>query len=111
MRFFDRQAEIAELREFASRSAEVAQFTVVTGRRRVGKTSLVLKALEGREYVYLFVERKSEKDLCATFVREINEKLGDVIFGEPTRFEEIFGLFTTMRKQESLKTPAKCNLA
>ena len=102
MRFFDRQAEIAELREFASRSAEVAQFTVVTGRRRVGKTSLVLKALEGREYVYLFVERKSEKDLCATFVREINEKLGDVIFGEPTRFEEIFGALMKIARTRHL---------
>ena len=91
MRFFDRASELADLREIRKRSEDVAQFTVVTGRRRVGKTSLVMKSLEGETYVYLFVERKSEKDLCETFTREINEKLGDVVLGVPERFEEVFG--------------------
>ena len=87
MRFFDRKRELADLEEIRARSEEVAQFTVVTGRRRVGKTSLVVKSLEGGTYVYLFVERKSEKDLCETFSREINAKLGDVVLGVPERFE------------------------
>ena len=91
MRFFDRASELADLREIRKRSEDVAQFTVVTGRRRVGKTSLVMKSMEGETYVYLFVERKSEKDLCETFAREINEKLGDVMLGVPERFEDIFG--------------------
>jgi len=47
MRFFDRASELADLREIRKRSEDVAQFTVVTGRRRVGKTSLVMKSLEG----------------------------------------------------------------
>ena len=33
----------------------------------------------------------SEKDRCETFAREINEKLGDVMFGMPERFEDVFG--------------------
>ena len=90
MRFFDRARELADLKEIRERSESVAQFTVVTGRRRVGKTSLVVKSLEGEEYVYLFVERKSEKDLCETFAREINEKLGEVVFGTPERIEDVF---------------------
>lgn len=90
MRFFDRARELADLKEIRERSESAAQFTVVTGRRRVGKTSLVVKSLEGEEYVYLFVERKSEKDLCETFVREINEKLGEVVFGTPERIEDVF---------------------
>ena len=69
MSFFNREAELAELHEIAARSEEVAQFTVVTGRRRVGKTSLVLKSLENETFVYLFVERKSEKDLCKSDAR------------------------------------------
>ena len=40
MRFFDRASELADLREIRKRSEDIAQFTVVTGRRRVGKTSL-----------------------------------------------------------------------
>lgn len=100
MKFFDREQEIADLREIRERSAQVAQFTVVTGRRRVGKTTLVTKALEDCPFIYLFVERKSEKDLCETFVREINEVLDDVVLGAPGRFEEIFeALMKYSRKQ------------
>ena len=90
MKFFDRKRELADLKGIRKASESVAQFTVVTGRRRVGKTSLVVRSLEGETFVYLFVERKSEKDLCETFAREINEKLGDVILGVPARFEEVF---------------------
>ena len=102
MKFFDREREIADLREIRERSAKVAQFTVVTGRRRVGKTTLVTKALEDKPYVYLFVERKSEKDLCETFVREINEVLGDVILGVPSRVEEIFEALMKISQKQPL---------
>ncbi len=90
MRFFDRERELADLRTIRLRCGTAAQFTVVTGRRRVGKTSLVVKSLEGEPYIYLFVERKSEKDLCESFMREIEERYGDVILGTPDRFEQIF---------------------
>lgn len=102
MRFFDRSIEIAELDEIRARSRDVAQFTVVTGRRRVGKTSLVLKALEQVPFVYLFVERKSEKDLCETFQQEINEKLGNVVLGVPNRFEQIFEALMQVAKTRQI---------
>lgn len=98
MRFFDRQEELGCLREILERSRSVAQFTVVTGRRRVGKTSLVVKSLEKEVFVYLFVERKSEKDLCDTFAQEINAKLGDVVLGEPAKFEQIFEVLMKLAK-------------
>ena len=44
MRFFDRTEEIASLREIRAIAKNNAQFTVVTGRRRIGKTYLVWKA-------------------------------------------------------------------
>jgi len=90
MRFFDRKQEMSDLREICRRSEETAQFTVVTGRRRVGKTSLVVKSLEHETYVYLFVERKSERDLCETFMREIEEKYPGAVIGTPDRFEQLF---------------------
>lgn len=46
MRFFDRAEELASLREIRRTSKDNAQFTVVTGRRRVGKTYLIWKAYE-----------------------------------------------------------------
>ena len=45
MRFYDREQEIKELRAIRERSRTTAQWTVVTGRRRVGKTALVQTAL------------------------------------------------------------------
>lgn len=36
MRFFDREQEFEKLREIEDLSHEVAQFTIITGRRRIG---------------------------------------------------------------------------
>ena len=57
MRFFGREIEIAELKRIREISHETSQFTVVTGRRRIGKTELVEKSLnDGAEpFLYLFV--------------------------------------------------------
>ncbi len=64
MKFFDRENEIKILREVKAFSEENAQFTVLTGRRRVGKTWLVTHAYPQNEMLYFFVARKSEIDLC-----------------------------------------------
>ncbi len=53
-----------------------AQFTVVTGRRRIGKTSLVWKAYEDTPILYFFVARKAEGDLCEDYQSEIENRLG-----------------------------------
>lgn len=90
MRFFDRENELERLADIERRSRQNAQFTVLTGRRRVGKTSLLLKAFSRSDFAYLFVERKSEKDLCQTFKAELETKLGMVILGEPDRFTQLF---------------------
>lgn len=76
MRFFDRTEEIASLREIHRLAKENAQFTVVTGRRRIGKTSLVWKAYEEEPILYFFVARKAESDLCEDYQSEIENKLG-----------------------------------
>lgn len=90
MKFYDREQEIRKLREIERHSHEVAQFTVVTGRRRVGKSSLILKACESFTFAYLFVERKSEKDLCEGFAAELESKFGMQFYGAPFRFEDLF---------------------
>lgn len=90
MRFFDRTEEIASLKEIHELSKSNAQFTVVTGRRRIGKTSLVWKAYEDEPILYFFVARKAESDLCADYIQEIENKLGIPTMGRAERFPEIF---------------------
>ena len=75
MRFFDREQEFEKLREIEEVSHEVAQFTIITGRRRIGKTEMVKKFYENKTMLYFFVARKAEADLCNIFVDEIRTKL------------------------------------
>ena len=90
MRFFDRTEEIASLREIRELAKENAQFTVVTGRRRIGKTSLVWKAYEDEPILYFFVARKAEGDLCEDYRLEIENKLGVPTMGRAERFADVF---------------------
>ena len=63
MKFYNRTGELAELRRIQNLSFEDhSRLTVITGRRRIGKTSLVMNVMEGTPWVYLFVGRKSEAD-------------------------------------------------
>lgn len=44
MKFYDREIETETLRRIKTASREFAQLTVITGRRRIGKTTLVKHA-------------------------------------------------------------------
>lgn len=90
MRFFDREQEFEKLREIEELSHEVAQFTIITGRRRIGKTEMVKKCYENKTMLYFFVARKAEADLCDIFTEEIHSKLGIPIIGKETSFAAIF---------------------
>ena len=72
MKFFDREDKIEKLRAIRDKSASESQFTVITGRRRVGKTELVKRAYGDEDFAYLYVSRKSESDLVAGFIEEVN---------------------------------------
>ena len=90
MRFFDRTEEIASLREIRGMAKDNAQFTVVTGRRRIGKTALVWQAYEDEPFLYFFVARKAEGDLCEDYQLEIENKLGVPTMGRAEHFADVF---------------------
>ncbi len=90
MKFVNRTEEIANLKEILHLSKTNAQFTVVTGRRRIGKTSLVWEAYKEDTILYFFVARKTENDLCNDYLTEIESKLNIPMIGKVERFSEIF---------------------
>ena len=99
MKFFGRQNEIKELQEIRNLSLQTARFTIVTGRRRSGKTSLLIKAYEDvQDMLYFFVARKSEAGLCKDFIEEMTNKLQLPILGEVTRFADIFKYLLQLSK-------------
>ena len=55
MKFYDREAEMTELKRLDRLSEEVSQFTVLMGRRRTGKTTLMTRCFEGKPYLYFFI--------------------------------------------------------
>lgn len=90
MKFYNREIEIERLNVIRERSFDNAQMTVVTGRRRIGKTQLLLKATENQPTLYFFVARKAENLLCQDYQLEITDKLGVPLLGETSDFAKIF---------------------
>lgn len=101
MKFFGRKEEIATLRKIRDNADNNAQFTVLTGRRRIGKTSLVLKAYEDKPFLYFFVGRKAESLLCDEFRHEVEDKLGVRLGGTPSDFSELFDYLMQLSRQQS----------
>ena len=90
MKFYNREKELASLEKVRRVSFSVhSQMTVLTGRRRIGKTSLIFKSCEDTPTVYLFVSRSNETDLCLRFTSEIRQAL-DIYVPELTNFAEMF---------------------
>ena len=98
MEFYDRDNEIAKLLETRELSQKFAQFTVLTGRRRIGKTSLVMKAYEDEPFLYFFVSRSSESELCSEYAEELATKLGVPVLGRVERFADLFQYVMQMSK-------------
>ena len=102
MRFFDREREIGVLRTIRQQALSVAQFTVLTGRRRIGKTSLVFHAYQDQPFLYFFVSKKAETELCETFRQEITDKLGIPLLGNVSRFSSIFEYVMLLSKRQPI---------
>jgi uncharacterized protein len=90
MKFYNRQNELKILEKSLQRSQESAQMTVITGRRRIGKTSLARKAFSNSPVIYLFISRKSESLLCEEAVQTIESSLNTKILGKFHHFAPLF---------------------
>ena len=86
MKFYGREKEINELRRIDDLAQTTSQLTVLMGRRRTGKTTLMIKAMEGRRYLYFFIGKKSEALQCIGFQQQAEAELGLHIHGQTTTF-------------------------
>ncbi|MFI3240295.1 MAG: ATP-binding protein [Bacteroidales bacterium] len=91
MEFYNRTSELAELKRIQTLSfTESSRLTVVTGRRRIGKTSLIMKSAEQTPTIYLFVGRKNEASLCYEFIPQIRTALNCYVPEEIITFRSLF---------------------
>jgi len=100
MRFYNRESELENLALIKRRSLTNAQMTVMVGRRRTGKTSLIKKSIkQDSTAVYLFVAKKSEQLLCAEFLELIQFQLKKQPHGEITQFGQLFSWLMDISKE------------
>lgn len=91
MKFYNREKELAQLDEIRQRSfTHHSQMTVITGRRRIGKTKLILKSCEDTPTAYLFVSRNNEKTLCSLYTDALRTSLGVFVADGISSFVQLF---------------------
>ena len=73
MKFYDREKEIEILRRNWEKSAKHSLFTVMIGRRRIGKTLLLLKTEQEQKMLYLYVSKDNERVLAEKFQKTAEE--------------------------------------
>ena len=97
MKFYNRENELQILRDMAIKSHQTAQMTFIVGRRRIGKTKLVLEAYPDR-VVYFFVSKKSENLLCHEYKQQIQSSLNINIHGEFIQFAHLLNICLKSQK-------------
>ena len=90
MKFYDRIEELEILKKNWEQSSDHSMMTTLIGRRRTGKTSLLLKSVEGTRFLYLYVSKDNEQVLCRKFQEQAYISLGLQIYGQMLSFAELF---------------------
>lgn len=102
MKFYSREKELSLLEKQYNQLDSSAKMTVLTGRRRIGKTSLATKFSRDKKQLYLFISKKSEKLLCEEFIEAIKDELNYPIIGIISNFKDIFKLLLEISKKEKI---------
>lgn len=100
MKFFDRNTELGLMEKNWKLSSKHSVMTTIMGRRRVGKTSLIIKSLAGQKFLYLYISKDNESVLCSKFQRKAQEQLGLNIFGAVNNFSDLFELLMNFGTKE-----------
>ena len=89
MRFYNREEELNILKKNRAMSEKGSVFTVITGRRRIGKTALIEESEKEGKMLYVFVQRVNEAVLCQHFVNNAKRDLG-IELTDSGKFHDIF---------------------
>jgi AAA+ ATPase superfamily predicted ATPase len=92
MKFYNRKEELKELTAIYNQTSQGGRMTVLTGRRRVGKTLLATEFVRRKPHLYLFISKKSEPLLCEEFLGQIRQVFEIPVIGQVTQFKDIFQL-------------------
>ena len=89
MKFYGRNQEIIRLLQLDEQSQATSVFTLLLGRRRTGKTTLVKHAFQSKPLLYFFVSSKTEAMICKEFQQSVESLLGFHIYGQVDKFASL----------------------
>lgn len=92
MKFYDRNIELDILQNNWLKTNEQGCLTVLIGRRRIGKTTLLAKSAEdsSQPFLYLYVSKDNERVLTGKFQEAAEQTLGIEVFGRMETFAQFF---------------------
>ena len=100
MKFYNRENELKILNDLYQQSEKSAKMSVLTGRRRIGKTLLSLEFCHEHKFIYLFVSKKSEQLLCSEYLDEIRKIFEIPVIGQVNNFKDVFSLLLQISQSE-----------
>lgn len=101
MKFYDRRKEIKRIRNLYDKTSNHSSIIVLTGRRRIGKTRLVLESFKEKNFLYFFVGKKKIPQLLQEWTDEINSKL-EPLHAEFTSFTKFVEYLFHKSKEKTL---------
>ena len=102
MDFYGREKELEILRREEELSASSARFTIVMGRRRIGKTSLIRRNFQGRQCLYILAKNEAEATFCSSIQRQIQRELGISVYGSVRSMRDILDILFSYATQNQL---------
>lgn len=90
MKFYDRDKELRLLEQNWQESRGHSLFTILMGRRRIGKTALLLRSAQSQEVLYLYVSKDNEHVLTAKFQHAAEQALGLHVYGKMETLAQFF---------------------
>jgi len=95
MKFYNRTDELAYLNKIQGKAAQAAYFTILLGRRQVGKTALIRHYLKSADIpaLYFFVSKKNPSSLLEEFVEILSVQLPLL---KQTRLESFDAFFSVL---------------
>ena len=102
MIFFGREKELDILKREQELSASSARFTIVMGRRRIGKTSLIRRSSQGKQCLYILAKNEAEATFCSSLQRQMQRELGISVYGSVRSMRDIFDILFSYATQNQL---------
>lgn len=96
MEFTGRDKELEILQKEQELSESSARFTIIMGRRRIGKTSLIRHSFQGVPCLYILAKNEAEATFCISLQRQIQKELGIAVYGNIRSMRDIFDILFSM---------------